>query len=332
MVFFQIVIGGITRLTGSGLSITEWDIVMGTFPPLSSESWLIEFDKYKLTPQYEKINDGMSLSEFKWIYFWEYIHRLWARLMGFVFLIPCIFFVVKRWIDLALLKKLALVILSAMVAATFGWIMVASGLLERPWVNAYKLALHLCIGLLVYSTLFYCFIWSIYKDVYKHSISNYLMGLINIFLVFLIVQLFVGGVMSGMKAGLFYPTWPDMNGEVIPQIVFNASEWNADNFNNYDQNTFMPALVQFIHRTLAYVLVLLGIYKFIKVKLETNFMRLKSSYRVFLSLLITQVVLGIITVLMCKGTVPLTLGVLHQGVAVLLLTSVLYIKLRVTSK
>jgi len=147
MIFVQVLLGGITRLTGSGLSITKWEIVTGILPPMSQEAWQAEFDLYKATPQYQKINEGMSLSEFKFIYFWEYIHRLWARMMGFVFIIPFVVFLFKGHLDKALIKRLGGVVLMAAIVASFGWIMVASGLEDRPWVNAYKLSLHL--GLLV---------------------------------------------------------------------------------------------------------------------------------------------------------------------------------------
>ena len=146
MLFVQIIVGGITRLTGSGLSITKWEIITGTIPPLNAVQWDAAFDLYQATPQYQKINQGMSLAEFKFIYFWEYIHRLWARAMGFVFLIPFIYFAIKGWIDRKLMKNLGIVVLLAALAASFGWIMVNSGLKDRPWVNAYKLAVHLGIA------------------------------------------------------------------------------------------------------------------------------------------------------------------------------------------
>ena len=145
MIFFQVVIGGVTRLTGSGLSITKWEIVTGTLPPLSDSQWLEEFELYKATPQYQKINEGMSLSDFKFIYFWEYFHRLWARSMGFVFLFPFLFFWWKGWIDKPLMQRLGITVLLAAIVASFGWIMVASGLIDRPWVIAYKLTSRLSI-------------------------------------------------------------------------------------------------------------------------------------------------------------------------------------------
>ena len=323
MLFMQIVVGGITRLTGSGLSITKWEIITGTLPPMTDASWQIEFEEYKKTPQYEKINLDMEMGNiftsgtFKFIYFWEYIHRLWARLMGFVFLFPCLLFMALKWVDKPLLKRLGIVILLAALAATFGWIMVASGLIERPWVNAYKLAMHLCIGISVFAmmlwTCFYAF------NIRQINVSSTIKRYFSWFTVLLAIQIFFGGVMSGMKAGLFYPTWPDMNGEFIPQIVFDISQYTVDNFNNYDQNTLLPSLIQVIHRSLAYVLTTSGLYIFIK---SFNTLKLNDksvSAILFISLLISQVVLGIVTLVNCKGSIPVELGAMHQGLAVILL-------------
>jgi len=136
LIFVQVVVGGITRLTGSGLSITKWEIVTGTLPPLNETSWLAEFDLYKATPQYEKMNEGMSLGDFKFIYFWEYFHRLWARMMGFAFIIPLAYFLFKGYIDRALGKRLGLVFLAAALTASFGWIMAKTRLLDRR--SAYR--------------------------------------------------------------------------------------------------------------------------------------------------------------------------------------------------
>ena len=252
MVFFQVIIGGITRLTESGLSITEWNVVSGSIPPLYDADWQSEFELYKATPQYAEVFEGISMSDFKFIYFWEFIHRFWARIMGFVFLIPFIFFVVAKKIDGVLIRKLSYVILLAMLAATFGWIMVASGLIDRPWVNAYKLSLHLCIAFGVYAALYFCYehvLNNSYKS--KHSIKNRDMIII---VSLLVIQIFLGGVMSGMKAGVLFPTWPLIGNDFFPSIVFNISEWNVENFNKYDQNIFLPSLIHLLHRLTAYAL------------------------------------------------------------------------------
>ena len=225
LLFFQIVIGGITRITGSGLSITKWEIVTGTLPPLNEKSWQEAFDLYKATPQYEKINQGMSMKDFKFIYFWEYFHRLWARMMGFIFLFPFIFFVIKKYFDRKMLGYLGIVFGLAVMAAAMGWIMVASGLLDRPWVNAYKLALHLSVALLCFGML----IWTTSYAFNPLGTENQELydkrKLLRYFLILLGIQLFVGGVMSGMKAGLLYPTWPDMNGEVVPSLLWKTELW-----------------------------------------------------------------------------------------------------------
>jgi cytochrome c oxidase assembly protein subunit 15 len=168
LVFIQMVLGAITRLTGSGLSITKWDIITGTFFPLSDNAWNHYFDLYKSTPQYQKINFGMTLSEFKFIFFWEYFHRLWARLMGFVFLFPFIYFLIKKYFSKKDILNLSFVILLTVFVASLGWIMVASGLVNRPWVNAYKLAFHLTAALLVILMLL-----KTYIDYYSIPYSGY---------------------------------------------------------------------------------------------------------------------------------------------------------------
>jgi heme a synthase len=149
MILVQIALGGITRLTGSGLSITRWDIVTGIWYPLSESDWNRHFELYKATPQYLKINQGMDLAQFKFIFFWEYFHRLWARIMGFVFILPLLVFSFKKWIPSSLFKALTVVFLLAVFVASLGWIMVASGLVDYPWVNAYKLSFHLMSAVLL---------------------------------------------------------------------------------------------------------------------------------------------------------------------------------------
>jgi cytochrome c oxidase assembly protein subunit 15 len=322
MLMGQIVIGGITRLTGSGLSITKWEIVTGTFPPTNEADWEKEFDLYKETPQYKKINDGMSMKEFKFIYFWEYFHRLWARTMGLVFIIPFIFFVSRKMLPRSLILRLGLVVLLAALAASFGWIMVASGLIERPWVNAYKLTIHLSIGISVFIALYWTILHVEFPEM--RIIEKRTKSMAKVLVTLLIIQILLGGLMSGMKAGLFYPTWPDMNGELIPQVLFNTSHWNVESFVNYDTNPFMSALVQVFHRTMAYVVFAYGLF-FAYRLFKKNLGRYSSvALTIFVLLLFTQVVLGIVTLLMSKGSVPVFYGVMHQGFGILLLASAVY--------
>ena len=323
MLLVQVVVGGITRLTGSGLSITKWEIVTGTLPPTNEVEWNVEFDLYKETPQYREINEGMSLSDFKFIYFWEYIHRFWARTMGFVFLIPFIFFFFKGYIDKSIASGLGSVVLLAVLAASFGWVMVASGLIERPWVNAYKLAIHLSIGFAVYAALLWTFLRAFHVRI--GSIDSKYLKMMKIFMVLLVIQIFAGGVMSGMKAGVIYPTWPDMNGEVIPQIIFNTDKYTVENFNYYDRNMLVPALVHVVHRTMAYIVFFLGLYISIKlIRSRLNSIISRASWMLVI-MLVVQVLLGIWTVLLCQGKIPVLQGVLHQAGALFLLTSSLYL-------
>jgi len=336
MLFVQVIVGGITRLTGSGLSITKWEIVTGTLPPMTDESWREEFDLYKETPQYKEINEGMEMGSvfesgtFKFIYFWEWFHRLWARVMGLVFIFPLIYFITRGWIKKPLMIRLAVVFILAGLAASFGWIMVASGLIERPWVNAYKLSFHLCIAFAVYAYLLWTYFLTSIPDSKLDGIperNNFrIVGIV--FTILLCIQIFFGGIMSGMKAGVIFPTWPDMNGELIPQIVFNISEWNVENFNFYDRNIFMPALIHLIHRTLAYVMFLVGLYYGYKIIKSKLIPASKTGAYVLIIVLIIQVLLGIITVINCQGSIPVFYGVMHQGVALFLLTASFYMNYR----
>lgn len=324
MVYMQIIIGGVTRLTGSGLSITEWEIVTGTLPPLTEESWNLEFEKYKTTPQFDKINRDMKMggifipSTFKFIYFWEYLHRLWARSMGLIFLIPFMVFYFRKLLPIGLIKRLGTVIALAALAATFGWIMVASGLIDRPWVNAYKLSLHLCIGISVFIALWWAFIRYVHQDrqVPRVTIPSYVKWM----LVLLLIQIFLGGVMSGTRAALLINTWPDLNGEMIPRDIFQLENWNYTNFNEYEKSGFLVTLIQFLHRCVAYFITGYAFWIMIKM-IRKSSSDIKISYTIFLIFLALQVLIGILTLVKSIGVIPVLWGVMHQGVAVLVLAS-----------
>lgn len=329
MVFVQIMVGGVTRLTGSGLSITRWDIVTGTIPPLNQAAWEEAFDLYKLTPQYQKINQGMEMSEFKYIFFWEYLHRVWARIMGFVFLLPFLFFIWKGSIQKKTLRNLGVVVSLAAAAALFGWIMVASGLVSRPWVNAYKLTIHLGLGISLFIYLFYTFInergFSVEPMPFKWK------RVMTILFILTIIQVGLGGLVSGMKAALNYPTWPMMNGVWIPEILSDAALWNIDSFLLYDQGGFMTALVQLVHRSLAYFLflsmVLLAIQWVRLLPVTTHWVPY-----CLVGIIVVQVLLGILVLLGSKGSIPVFYGVLHQGVGILFLTFLFYVRLKFKSQ
>ncbi len=319
LIFGQILIGGVTRLTGSGLSITKWEIVTGTLPPLTEEAWEEEFALYKSTPQYRLINKGMSLPQFKMIYFWEYFHRLWARWMGLIFLFPFLLFWRKGHFHPVLLKRLGILVLLAAITASFGWIMVASGLIERPWVNAYKLSAHLLLGFSVFLYLLYILV----KELWPEGIGSFpdrqrrsLIWFISL----IVIQIFLGGMMSGMKAGFTYPTWPDMNGVYIPGLLLEWESWTVYNLVHYDDSGFMIALVQSLHRITAYLLIIIGLRYFLRYLYANKHSVYKQIHIVLVMVLITQIVLGILTVLGFQKGMPVVLASAHQMCALLLLS------------
>lgn len=328
LVFGQVVIGGITRLTDSGLSITEWNVIKGTLPPLSAQQWDIAFEKYKThaKTQFEAIHSNMSLSEFKWIYFWEYFHRLWARGMGFIFLFPFLFFLARKQLSKTLIRRLGVVILMAATAAVFGWIMVKSGLNtpDRAWVSAYKLMIHLGIGF----SLFGYLLWTTFHEheLTKSVLHNSMLRKLAIsFTVLIFIQILFGGLMSGMKAGLSYPTFPDMNGMFIPNEVLDGSNWTSENFLLYSRNSFAPALVQVLHRFTAYLLIISFIYMVIQFyKIPRSYL-LNRALQLLIGLFILQIILGILTIINCRGSIPVTLGALHQAIGLLLFGSCLFL-------
>jgi len=315
MLFFQIIIGGITRITGSGLSITKWEIVTGTLPPLNEKQWLYEFDLYKQTPQYEKINEGMSMDKFKFIYFWEYFHRLWARVMGLVFLIPFLFFLFKKWLDPNIIKRLSYVIFSAALAAVFGWIMVASGLVDRPWVNAYKLSLHLGIALLTLAFLVWL-TFHVYLSDNEHLRLRRFWKSSRIMFMAILIQIFLGAIVSGMRAALYYPTWPDMNGSYIPSLLFDPDMWTWRGIVDYDKDALMPALIHVLHRNWAYVVYGLGLYQLIIVLKYPFRQKIYVNNILLFILLNLQVLLGILVLINSKSAIPVFYGVMHQAIAI----------------
>lgn len=326
MIFLQIVIGGVTRLTGSGLSITRWEIVTGAVPPLSQADWQAEFDLYRQTPQYQKINRGMTLDEFKFIYFWEYFHRLWARLMFFVFVFPFAWFLWRRMLARPLVSRLVVVVLLAGLEGFFGWIMVYSGLRDRPWVNAYNLTLHLCMGFLIFGYLLWATFMA-FQPVPAPVPDARLRRFAWVLVAVASVQIALGAMVSGAKAALFFPTWPDMNGAYLPGILLDGSHWTLDSFVQYDTNPFMPALLQFLHRNTGYVLALLTIYFFWRVWRQQVAVsrRLLRGVGVLLAMVAVQVLLGVLTLINSRAGIPVDLGVLHQAGAVVLMGILLFV-------
>lgn len=235
---------------------------------------------------------------------------------------------IKKQLDKTLLKDLGLVVVLAILAAIFGWIMVASGLINRPWVNAYKLSIHLLIAFGVFVALLWAYLNATYKLDIESKYQGRLGKWIGVLAGILFLQLFLGGVLSGMRAAVVYPTWPDMHGSYFPSVIFDLDQWNADNFNNYDSNEFMPALIHFLHRNTAYLLLIVGLWIAVRLKTIGNNLQLPSfklgSNFLMIALLI-QVMLGILTVINSVGSVPVLLGVLHQAGALFVISVLIYL-------
>ena len=309
MVLIQVMLGGITRLTESGLSIVEWDVVMGSFPPTSTEAWQAEFDKYQQTAQFEKVNTDFSVNDFKRIYWWEFIHRVWARLIGFVFLFPFIWFLYKKYFNRSWIKKLLFVFVLGGLQGFVGWVMVASGLDGDPWVDPSKLTIHLLLALTVYVYL----IWLALDWHQKVSSSGEIRLHKQLLIIFTLVfiQIGLGGLMAGTDAGRLFTTWPLMNGRLVPDQAF-AQVMSAEKL------VALAPEINFIHRTFA---ILVAVWIWI-VWWRNRKQAAPYTYKLFstISLLVLlQCMLGIFTLVNAKIQIPVFLGVAHQITACILL-------------
>lgn len=323
IIYLQVIIGGITRLTGSGLSITEWKVVTGTLPPLSEQAWQTEFDKYRQTPQYEKLNKGMTLAEFKYIFFWEWLHRLWGR-VGFMFILAVFgFMLLKKRLNLTYTKRFLLFMFLYICQGLLGWIMVKSGLVDMPWVSHYRLTAHLLLAIVLFAyTLWFVSDLLIPpgNEVAHHSLRQFTHLLIGL----LVIQIIFGGFMSGLRAAMFYPSFPDMNGEFIPQNLFATKPFLL----NFTENI---ATIQFTHRTLAYVLFVLIIAYWNQARrLQTGNVAFGYAVNLLPVALLVQFALGITVLLLSNRGIPVGFGVAHQAVGLLLLSAVLFIAFQFT--
>lgn len=316
MTLIQVMLGGITRLTGSGLSITEWDVLVGSVPPLNEQQWNEAFDKYKQFPQYKLVNQDMELSSFKKIFFWEYMHRNWARLIGLVFIIPFLYFLMKKKFNRQWTVKLLILMVLGGLQGLVGWLMVASGLIDKPWVSPYNLTLHLMLALLVYLYI----LWLIFSlnDVKPEADHPVIHKGIKWVIGFVLLQIVFGGFMAGTKAGLTYNTYPLMDGRIFPENFFIFPSLLANIFEN-------QAAINFIHRTLAAIVVISIALLFTRnIRYASREMR-----RAMLWLLIMiciQFTLGLLTLFSgSSGEISVWLGVMHQMGAFITASVCLYI-------
>ncbi|MBD3637562.1 MAG: COX15/CtaA family protein [Crocinitomicaceae bacterium] len=312
MIMLIVVIGGVTRLTQSGLSMVKWEPIVGTLPPLSNQEWTEAFDLYKASPEFEHYNSNFTLADFKKIFFWEYLHRLIARLIGLVFIVPCIFFWVKGYFNTEMKKKVVIIFVLGVMQAIIGWFMVKSGLVDEPHVSHYRLATHLITALTLIIYIFWVALSLKYgKSEFKSRAGFYL----KLFIAVVFIQLIYGAFVAGLKAGLYYNTFPKMGENWIPagSSLIIKKEGGLALMEN-------PVLVQFIHRILAFLLlILLGVF-WIR-KNYVSFLHQKRALYGLTIAVILQITLGIVTLLY---RVPVTLGVLHQFVGMLVLLSAFY--------
>ena len=307
-----VVVGGLTRLTDSGLSITTWDVVSGILPPLNKEDWEIAFSLYKKIPQFYLINANMSLAEFKIIYYWEYIHRILGRILGLFFLIPLIFFIYKKVFSKEFNVKFILLFALILLQGTIGWYMVKSGLVEKVTVSHFRLAIHLNLALILFSSLFwYLLNLKHHKDKIFFNIS-FKNIYIKIFIFLVFAQITFGAFTSGLDAGMVYQTWPMMNESYFPDDV------------KFTQNVLPlfsdASFIQFVHRNLAYLIFLFTLFILYNVFNNKIYNLYYPAY--FLGfIIILQVFLGIITLV---SGVNIVFASLHQISSIFLIISSIY--------
>jgi cytochrome c oxidase assembly protein subunit 15 len=314
LVFLIVAVGGLTRLTDSGLSITEWELFKGILPPLTDSKWLFYFDEYKKIPEYVEINYNMTLSEFKVIYYWEYGHRILARLIGLFSIIPMIYLFFKFKKERKNIFKYSVIFILICVQGFVGWFMVSSGLIENTDVSHYRLALHLSLALTILSIIFWFIMETIKISPFKKKFNN---SFLNFFFILIILQIVLGAFLAGMDGGLIYNSWPDMNGNFLPNDISNIDLFLYSSLDN-------PSVVQFYHRFTAYLLFISLLF------LNYYTYRTKIDFKPVLILniaIFVQIVLGIVTLI---TGVKITYASLHQLGSVFVLTSFLYIKYKNT--
>jgi cytochrome c oxidase assembly protein subunit 15 len=314
LIFFMVILGGITRLTGSGLSITEWNVIMGTLPPLSELQWNDAFEKYKQIPQFRQLNYDYTLGDFKKIFFWEYLHRLIGRLIGVVFLVPFLFFLRRKWLSPALIRKALFLFALGGLQGFLGWFMVQSGLSERTSVSHIRLAIHLSAALLTFA-----FTWWFFLDLREDRDGDppdrRLQHPVAVLLAIAGCQVIYGALTAGLHAGRIANTFPKMDGRWIPDGLDALSP----GWMNATDNLLA---VQFIHRSLAFLL-LAGTLTLLLVSRK---MQLSASQRrgmrVLALLVALQFLLGVITLLTHVSIVP---AVLHQSGAFFVVAALLFV-------
>jgi heme a synthase len=319
LVLAMVLVGGATRLTESGLSITEWRPVMGVVPPLSQEAWQAAFEKYQAIPQYREMNSGMSLDAFKTIYWWEWTHRLLGRVIGAAFLLPFLFFLWRGWVAPSLRPRLWFIFGLGALQGAVGWWMVASGLAERVEVSQYRLATHLLLACLIYAAIIFTAQLMDERPpapsaaAVKGGQSMRIRAGATALLLLVLGQIYLGALVAGLRAGYVYNTWPLIDGALVPaaaRLFFDTPLWR-----NFFENILT---VQFDHRMLAYAIFVIALLHAIDVGGTVKDRGVRTGAFVLLAAVLLQIGLGVATLV---WVVPLPLALLHQAMAMLLLTA-----------
>ncbi len=318
LVFVMVVIGGVTRLTHSGLSITEWQPIVGALPPLSDDAWREAFGRYQQTPEYSQVNRGMTLAEFKPIFWMEWLHRFLGRMIGLAFLVPFLWFLLRRRFDASLALKLAGIFVLGGLQGSMGWYMVKSGLVDDPRVSQYRLVAHLALALLIYGLMLWTVLDLLAPRVAVPAAEPSVRKLQR-FSIWLLVLVFVtllsGGFVAGIRAGFAYNTFPLMNSHVVPPEIFTLDPWWMNFFSNM-------ATVQFDHRLLASLLALLVFWFWLRARRVQMPGRARLASRALLGALVLQFTLGVVTLLL---VVPIPLAAAHQANAVALFSCAIWL-------
>jgi len=316
LVFVMVVVGGITRLTNSGLSMTDWHLVTDTFPPLTEAKWQETFERYKQFPEYKKINihNNFTLDDYKFIYFWEWFHRFIGRIIGMVFLIPFIYFLIKKRLSSETIKKCVVLLGMGALQGFLGWFMVRSGLIDNPDVSHFRLSLHLTFAFITFAYTLWVALDLIYPE--RNTPVLPLRNIARYALVFLLIQIIYGGFVAGLNAGLIHNHWPLMSdGQFLHEsVLLEKDSWLL-------RLTEGKSGVQFVHRTMAYIVV--GMILFLAFKSHKFYLTKdqKSGITALVVMVFLQFGLGVFTLLY---SVPLWLGLTHQIMAFFLLTAMTY--------
>lgn len=316
LLFIMVVVGGITRLTNSGLSMTDWHLVTDTFPPLTEESWQKAFDEYKKFPEYQKINihNDFMLDDYKFIYFWEWFHRFIGRIIGLIFIIPFVYFLIKKRLGSATIKKCIVLLVMGAFQGFLGWFMVRSGLIDNPDVSHFRLSLHLTFAFITFAYTLWVALDLIYPE--RQTVFVSLRNTARLALGLLLLQIIYGGFVAGLNAGLIHNHWPMMSeGKFMHETVL------------IEQPTLFSNLVegksgiQFVHRTVAYLVVAIILFLFYKSRKFILVTSQKRGLNILVLFVFIQFVLGVFTLLL---HVPLWLGLLHQVMAFFLLSAMTF--------